>query len=220
HISPRGDRLEAQDLRGPAQDLAALLRPTAHKQQVKIEVLLPEAAVPVLAQRHQLRQALLHLGLSALELLPRDGKLQIRLDRLPAPPRARLRIAAAPAPDLPGGPAFPPAAWPARPPHLQPGSRPEPEPRYSAAGTEARLAVARAILLSFGATLRQVSSGAFVLPAAGGAAAPSAPAAPSAQAVPSAQAAPPASPAPPLGEPAAPREIPAYEIEFPALESN
>jgi signal transduction histidine kinase len=195
HISPRGDRLETLDLRGPAQDLAALLRPTAHKQQVKLEVRLPEAAVPVLAQRHQLRQALLHLGLAALEQVPRDGRLEIRLDRLPAPPRARLRIAATPHPDAPAATPAPPGPGPGpgrgTQPGPQPGPRPEPEPRFTAAGTEARLTVSRAMLASFGGTSRLVSSGVL---------APSAPTGPDA--------------------PDAPRETPAFEIEFPALESN
>jgi signal transduction histidine kinase len=250
HISPRGDRLETLDLRGPAQDLAALLRPTAHKQQVKIEVLLPEAAVPVLAQRHQLRQALLHLGLAALEQVPRDGKLQIRLDRLPAPPRARLRIAAAPLLGGPDAPPSPPAALP----------QPEIEPRFSAAGIEARLSVARGILSSLGGTSRPVSSGVYA-PAAiagadrvGGAAGLAGPNGQGALQTPGAQtprgpqgpggslgpigpqgpvgaqkpegAQGPGGPSgpgglggQPAGEPAAFREIPAFEIEFPTLES-
>jgi signal transduction histidine kinase len=151
HIAPRADRLETLDLRGPAQDLAALLRPTARKQQAKVEALLPEASVPVLAHRYQLRLALLHFGLAALELVPRDGTLEVRLDRLSAPPRARLRIAAAP---LPGETAASPASRPA--------PRPEIEPHISAAGTEARLSVARGIVASFDGTSRPIASGAFV----------------------------------------------------------
>jgi signal transduction histidine kinase len=129
HVSPRGERQETLDCRGPAQDLAALLRPPARKQQAQIELLLPDAAVPIVAQRYLLRQALLHFGLAILERVPRDGTLEIRLERLPA--RARLRIAAgarpgmaaaqqalavpatAPAtaaPALPAGPAGPAAA--------------------------------------------------------------------------------------------------------------
>lgn len=92
HVSPRGERQETLDWREPAQDLAALLRPPAHKQQAQIELLLPDTAVPIVAHRYLLRQALLHLGLAILERVPRDGTLEIRLDRLPA--RARLRIAA------------------------------------------------------------------------------------------------------------------------------
>jgi signal transduction histidine kinase len=135
HISPRGERLEELDLREPARDLAALLRPPARKQQSQIEVLMPDAPVTVQTQRYQLRQALLHLGLTALEQVPRDGTLEIRLERLPA--RARLRISAT----VPPG-----------------GAVEAPEPRFAAAGTEARLAVARGILASFGGTARPLSA--------------------------------------------------------------
>jgi signal transduction histidine kinase len=143
HISPRGDRLEELDLREPAQDLAALLRPPARKQQSQIELLMPDAPVTVQTQRYQLRQALLHLGLTALEQVPRDGTLEIRLERLPA--GARLRISAT-AP--PGG------AVEARP----APAFPEPEPRFPGARTEARLAVARGILASFGGTARPLNA--------------------------------------------------------------
>jgi DNA segregation ATPase FtsK/SpoIIIE, S-DNA-T family len=98
HISPRGERQETLDWRGPAEDLAALLRPPARKQQAQIELLLPDTAVPIVAQRYLLRQALLHFGLAILERVPRDGTLEIRLERLPA--RARLRIAAGARPGL------------------------------------------------------------------------------------------------------------------------
>ena len=176
HISPRGDRLETLDLREPAQDLAALLLPPARKQQARIELLLPDAPVPVLAQRHQLRQALLHLGLAALAQVPRDGTLEIRLDRrrgaavspesepreAPAAAKpqtraaseapatmdvARLRITAAAQLGAGGiGAAGQPAPSPA-------GAGPE--PRCTAAGTEARLEVARSILAALGGALRQ-----------------------------------------------------------------
>jgi signal transduction histidine kinase len=184
HISPRGDRLESLDLREPARDLAALLRPPARKQQAQIEVLLPDAPVPVLGQRHQLRQSLLHLGLAALAQVPRDGTLEIRLERLPgsapspgagpraapepsgratpeAPPTspqsppapagiARLRISAAAGLGARGGDGT--AAGPALP--APPFAAP-PEPRFSGAGTEARLEVARSIVAALGGSLRQ-----------------------------------------------------------------
>jgi signal transduction histidine kinase len=151
HVSPRGERTETLDWRGPAQDLAALLRPPARKQQAQVELLLPDAAVPILVQRHLLRQALLHFGLAILERVPRDGTLEIRLERLPA--RARLRLAAAPqpgmsaAPPAPAGPATAPAPTAAPAPAVTP-----PPPRFSAAGTEAREQVAHAIVAAFGGT--------------------------------------------------------------------
>ncbi|HEV3075445.1 MAG TPA: hypothetical protein VHB47_13580 [Thermoanaerobaculia bacterium] len=169
HVSPRGERQETLDWRGPAQDLAALLRPPARKQQAQIELLLPDAAVPIVTQRYLLRQALLHFGLAILERVPRDGTLEIRLERLPA--RARLRIAASArpgmaaaqqaiavpatvpataAPAVPAGPsasAAPAAAAAAPAAALRP-----PAPRFSAAGTDAREQVAHAIVAAFGGT--------------------------------------------------------------------
>jgi signal transduction histidine kinase len=165
HVSPRGERQETLDWRGPAQDLAALLRPPARKQQAQVELLLPDAAVPIIAQRYLLRQALLHFGLAILERVPRDGTLEIRLERLPA--RARLRIAAgarpgtaaaphaiaapavAPATTAPAAPAAtaPPTAGAAQAAAVLP-----PAPRFSAAGTDAREQVAHAIVAAFGGT--------------------------------------------------------------------
>jgi signal transduction histidine kinase len=162
HVSPRGERTEALDGRGPAQDLADLLRPPARKQQAQIELLLPDVAVPILAQRYLLRQALLHFGLAALERVPRDGTLAIRLERLPA--RARLRITAGTQPDAPpesaaaapatGAPPRAPAA--PRPPAASAAPSPSAPgwPRFSAAGTEARQQVAHGIVASFGGASR------------------------------------------------------------------
>ena len=146
HISPRGDRLEGLDLREPAQDLAAVLRPSARKQQSQIEVLVPDAPVPVLAHRYQLRQALLHVGLSALLQVPREGTLQIRLDRHAS--RARLRIIAT---GPPGGAAGE---------GLAAGAAGAP-----GAGTEARVEVARDILAALGGSLRLLPQAAPGLPA-------------------------------------------------------
>jgi signal transduction histidine kinase len=171
HISPRANRLEGLDLREPAQDLAALLRPSARKQQSQIEVLVPDAPVPILATRYQLRQALLHVGLSALLAVPRDGRLEIRLDRHAS--RARLRILAAGPPgggagqgggaaEAAGGGTAGPAAPPqpeAR--HSAAGA----EARRSAAGAEARLEVARGIVAAQGGSVRLLPQGARGLPA-------------------------------------------------------
>ncbi len=190
HISPRGSRLEGLDLREPAQELAALLRPSARKQQSQIEVLVPDAPVPILATRYQLRQALLHVGLSALLEVPRDGRLEIRLDRQAS--RARLRIIAA---GPPGGGAGPGAggagaagggagaagggtaaggasaagggaAGPApQPPPEARDSAAGAEARRSAAGAEARLEVARGIVAAQGGSVRLLPEGARGLPA-------------------------------------------------------
>jgi signal transduction histidine kinase len=152
HVAPRGDRLEVIDLREAVQDLAALLRPPAHKQQARIEVLAPDARVPVLAQRFPLRQALLHLGLVALAEVPSGGKLEIRLEsRGRAPERVRLRLGAID----PAGAAVRSA-----------GTAAGEAPRFSAAGTEARQAVAASILRLFGATARRTQGALGATPAA------------------------------------------------------
>jgi hypothetical protein len=154
HVAPRGERCETLDLREAVHDLAALLRPHARKQQSQIEVLAPDQDVPVAAQRYLLRQALLHTGLAVLGQVPREGTLEIRLDR-PAG-QARLRIVATsllPAPanggDMPAMPAAAAAAG------VQAAGL---GPTFSQAGTEARLAVARSILALFGGTLREAPS--------------------------------------------------------------
>jgi signal transduction histidine kinase len=155
HVAPRGDRLEVIDLREPVQDLAAMLRPPAHKQQVQIEVLAPNARVPVLAQRFPLRQALLHLGLAALVEVPAGGKLEIRLERRESPPgRARLRLGAIHPATFAGAAA------------RQAGAGTGEPPRFSGSGTEARLAVAVSILALFGGTARRTEHGHRPLPAA------------------------------------------------------
>jgi hypothetical protein len=101
HISPRGERYESLDLREAAHDLAAVLRPLARKQQMQVEVLAPDRDLPVAAQRYLLRQALLYSGLAVLAQVPREGTLEIRLDRLAG--RTRLRLLAASLVPLRGG---------------------------------------------------------------------------------------------------------------------
>jgi signal transduction histidine kinase len=165
HVSPRGDRLDSLDLREPVRDLAALLLPPARKQQAHVELLLPDAPVPVLAQRHQLRQALLHVGLAALARVPSNGTLELRLERLPSSAAAGETTAAAAAPAPPevarlrlttvarpgtgsGSDAGQPAPSPAS---DAPAAL---EPHFAAAGTEARLAVARSLVAALGGSLR------------------------------------------------------------------
>jgi signal transduction histidine kinase len=166
HVSPRGDRLDSLDLREPVQDLAALLLAPARKQQAHIELLLPDAPVPVLAQRHQLRQALLHVGLAALARVPRGGTLELRLERLPSSLAAGEATAAAAAPAPPVDVArlrltavAPPGAGSGNdagllPPALAGEAPASLEPRFGAAGTEARLAVARSVVAALGGSLR------------------------------------------------------------------
>ncbi len=157
HIAAGSDRLEVLDLRDAARDMAALLRPPARKQIVGVELLAPDAPVPVLAQRSMLRQALLHLGLAVLASAQRQGVVEIRLER-PLPGRAHLVIAAAP---LPGGGASAAADARAGAPLTAP-----PALSFSAGGTEARMAVAQAALASFGASVQWVRGDAAGGPAA------------------------------------------------------
>jgi signal transduction histidine kinase len=165
HIAARGERAESFDLRDAARDLAAMLRPPARKSQLQIEVLVPDAPLPVQAHRFLVRQALLHLGLATLARLPREGTLEIRLHASGA--TACLRIGAAgqggtPASLAPLAPVEPLApvapladvAAPAARTPGAPGDGLEAEPTFSAGGTEARLQVARGLLAGGAARLR------------------------------------------------------------------
>jgi len=131
HISPRGDRTEILDLRELVEELAVLLTGPARKQQVQVRPQLPDAPVSVEVNRYLLRQALLHLTLASLAGVPKEGSLEIRLER--RGDRAWLRLAGNP-----------------------PG--PEPAPgfavRFSPAGAVAQLHVAREILATQGGKVR------------------------------------------------------------------
>jgi signal transduction histidine kinase len=99
HISPRGDRQETLDLRELTEELSALLVGPARKQQARVETELPPEPVPVDGNRFLLRQALLHLALAALAGVPKQGTLQVNLEREDG--RARLRLHGAAGPDSP-----------------------------------------------------------------------------------------------------------------------
>lgn len=91
HISPRGDRTETLDLRELVEELAVLLTGPTRKQQVQLRQLLPDSPVSVEVNRFLLRQALLHLSLAALAGVPKEGALEIRLERRDE--RAWMRLA-------------------------------------------------------------------------------------------------------------------------------
>jgi hypothetical protein len=135
-ISPRSDRDEILDLREPLEELGALLVGPARKQQARVETHLPSEPVQMSGNRYLLRQAFLHLGLAVLGTVPRDGVLDIELDREDG--RARVRLTG-----VPGSVA---------------GSGPEPAPvfeiRATEKGTEAQLWVARSILAMQGGEVR------------------------------------------------------------------
>lgn len=135
HISPRGDRTEVLDLRELVEELVVLLTGPARKQQVQIHSELPDAALHVEVNRYLLRQALLHLSLAALSGVPREGELELLLERRgDHGERAWLRIA---------------------------GDPPGPEPatgfdiRFSPAGTVAPVYAARTLVASQGGEVRQ-----------------------------------------------------------------
>lgn len=133
-ISPRGDRDETLDLREPVGELAALLVGPARKQQARVVPEIPETPVKVTGNRYLIRQALLHVGVAALAGVPRDGVLEIRLERHDG--KARVRI---------GGGGHAPAGAAAA-------------PGFgifaSAGGTQAQLWAARSILAGLGGEVR------------------------------------------------------------------
>ncbi|HEX3130361.1 MAG TPA: histidine kinase dimerization/phospho-acceptor domain-containing protein [Thermoanaerobaculia bacterium] len=132
HISPRGDRTEVLDLRELIDELVVLLTGPARKQQVQIHSELPDSALFIEVNRYLFRQALLHLSLAALSGVPKEGELELLLER--RGDRAWLRIA---------------------------GDPPGPEPaagfdiRFSPAGTVAPVYAARTLVASQGGEVRQ-----------------------------------------------------------------
>jgi signal transduction histidine kinase len=134
HISPRGDRTEVLDLRELIEELVVLLTGPARKQQVQMHTELPDAAIFVEVNRYLFRQALLHLSLAALSGVPKEGELEILLER--REDRAWLRIA---------------------------GDPPGPEPaagfdiHFSPAGTVAPIYAARTLVASQGGEVRQAA---------------------------------------------------------------
>jgi signal transduction histidine kinase len=140
-ISPRGDRDETFDLREPVGELAALLVGPARKQQARVVSEVPETGVPVAGNRFLIRQALLHVAVAALAGVPRDGALEIRLERRGG--RAWLRIGAGGG----GGGAAPGTSLA--------GFGISASPR----GTEAQMWAARNILAGLGGEVRAVETG-------------------------------------------------------------
>jgi signal transduction histidine kinase len=138
HIAPRGDRTESLDLRELVEELASLLVAPARKQQVQVRSELPQEPVPLEANRFLLRQALLHTALAALAPVPRQGTLEIRLERRDG--QAGLWLGGSPAQGE--------------------GEKAAPEQgfdlRFTPGGTLAQLHVARAILASQGGDLQAV----------------------------------------------------------------
>src|SRR5262245_51044595 len=75
---PRDDLAEL-DLRDLVSDLEHLLRPQCERQRVELAVSIPGAPVRVLGTRDALKQALVNVGINALEAMPEGGALGLRL---------------------------------------------------------------------------------------------------------------------------------------------
>jgi len=75
---PRDDLAEL-DLRDLVSDLEHLLRPQCERQKVELAVSLPASPVRVLGTRDALKQALVNVGINALEAMPQGGALGLRL---------------------------------------------------------------------------------------------------------------------------------------------
>ncbi len=138
--SGRGDRTETFDLREPVQELVALLVPPGRKIQVQMTSTLPDQPVTIAANRWQLRQALLQVGVAALARIAHPGRLAATLTAT-GDGHARLTLT---------GPAALEGAREASF-EIDLADRGEAEP--------ARLYVARALLAAQGGELRPISAG-------------------------------------------------------------
>jgi len=89
-VLPRDD-LEELDLRDQIVELENLLRPQSERQKVALTVHMPEQPVRVLGARDALKQALVNLGINALEAMPQGGTLD--LDLAVADSKATISVA-------------------------------------------------------------------------------------------------------------------------------
>jgi signal transduction histidine kinase/uncharacterized membrane protein affecting hemolysin expression len=80
HAALPRDDLEEMDARDMVREVENLLRPQCTRQKVQLSVSLPETPVRVLGSRDALKQALINLGINALEAMPGGGTLDMSLD--------------------------------------------------------------------------------------------------------------------------------------------
>jgi len=147
-ISPRGDREETFDLRELLAELAALLVGPARKGQARVVSELPPDPVTVTGNRHRIRQALLPVAVAALAVVPRDGALEIRLERRRG--RAVARLGAEGSGHLVGAAAGTAAGTAEESGEFGVAASPD--------GTRAQLWSARALLVDLGGEVRALKS--------------------------------------------------------------
>jgi signal transduction histidine kinase len=80
HAALPRDDLEELDARDLLRDVENLLGPQCARQKVALSVRVPEAPVRVLGTRDALKQALINLGINALEAMPDGGTLNLCLE--------------------------------------------------------------------------------------------------------------------------------------------
>ena len=74
------DELEELDVRDLVRDLEDLLRPQCARQKIALTTSVPDDPVRVLGVRDALKQALVNLGINALEAMPDGGRLSLAID--------------------------------------------------------------------------------------------------------------------------------------------
>jgi signal transduction histidine kinase len=91
HATLPRDELEELDARELISDLEVLLRPQCDRQKVALSASVPDTPIRVLGTRDALKQALVNIGINALEAMPGGGALALRLEAADA--RAVVSVA-------------------------------------------------------------------------------------------------------------------------------
>lgn len=80
HTALPRDNLEEIDVRDLIRDIEHLLSPQCERQNVAFSVRVPGAPLRVLCARDALKQALLNIGINALEAMPKGGRLDVDVE--------------------------------------------------------------------------------------------------------------------------------------------
>lgn len=80
HAALPRDDLEELDARDLVREVENLLRPQCTRQKVQLTVNLPDRPIPVMGARDSLKQAIINLGINALEAMPQGGRLALDLE--------------------------------------------------------------------------------------------------------------------------------------------